>query len=209
MKENHLLLLYSSTEANDSESDSSISSDDEVIENVIRMLDDVMAMTDVTNELQDDEEEDDGQQQAHFHIPTTSVVNAATNPIHSKTSYVNKDKSIEGAYSRRRSWTIQEKLNVINAFKICKNISLVSRQHHCDRKQLREWLNKEQQLLLIKNQSNGEKLKRLKGAGAEICYKELDQQLIKWFTLKRTNPNDKISTAPTKIKKKRITFKNL
>ena len=34
MEENHLLPLYSSTEANDSESDCSISSDDEVIQNV-------------------------------------------------------------------------------------------------------------------------------------------------------------------------------
>ena len=125
MEENHLLPLYSSTEVNDSESDSSISSDDEVIENVIRMLDDVMAMMDVTNELPDDkEEDDDGQQQAQIHIPTTSAVDATTNPIHSKTSYDNKDKSIEGASSRRRSWTIQEKLNAINAFKKCKNAKI-------------------------------------------------------------------------------------
>ncbi|CAF3348426.1 unnamed protein product [Rotaria socialis] len=174
------------------------------------MLDDVMTMTDVTNESPDDEEkDDDGEQQAQIHISTTSAVDPTTNPIHSKASCDNKDKSIEGASSRRRSWTIQEKLNAFNAFKKCKNISLVSRQHHCDRKQLREWLNKEQQLLLIKNQSNRKTLKRLKGAGAKICHKELDQQLIKWFALKRTNPDDETSTAPTEIKKERITFKNL
>ncbi|CAF3988528.1 unnamed protein product [Rotaria magnacalcarata] len=130
MKANHLLPLYSSTEVNDSESDSSTGSDDDVIENVIRMLDDVMTMTDVTKELQDDEE-DDGQQQAHIHIPTTSVVVATTNPIYSKN------------------------------------------------------------ILLLK-----------------ICHKELGQQLIKWFTLKRTNPNNENSTAPTEIKKERMIVKN-
>jgi hypothetical protein len=49
---------------------------------------------------------------------------------------------------------------------------------------------KEKQLLLLKNQNNGKKLKRLKGAGAKICHKGLDQRLIKWFTLKRTHPNN-------------------
>ena len=64
-------------------------------------------------------------------------------------------------------------------------------------------------MLLIKNQHNGKKLKRLKGAGAKICYKELGQQLIKWFTSKRTNPNDEQLQTPTEIKKERITFKGL
>ena len=74
---------------------------------------------------------------------------------------------------------------------------------------MREWIKNEDKLLLIKNQHNGKKLKRLKGAGAKICYKELDQQLIKWFISKRTNSYDVQLQIPTEIKKERITFKGL
>ena len=57
-------------------------------------------------------------------------------------------------------------------------------------------------MLLIKNQHNGKKLKHLKGVGAKICYKELDQQLIKWFTSKLTNPNDEQLQTPTENRKR-------
>ncbi|CAF3718095.1 unnamed protein product [Rotaria sp. Silwood1] len=159
MEETHLLPLHSLTQEIDIESDSSISSDDEVIENVIQMLDNVIDLTDITNELQDNEEDDD-QQQAEIDIPISSMSDTTTNLIQPTKSHYSNDKFIENSSSKRRSWTVQEKLNVINAFKKCKNISEVSRQHHCDRKQIREWLKKEQQLLLIKGQKNGKKVDR-------------------------------------------------
>jgi hypothetical protein len=208
MEETHLLSLYSLTETTDSESDSSISEDDEIVENVIRMLDNAMDISYFSNELQDNEEENDDEQQMQIKIPT-STSDTTTSPTQSTESSHNNDKSIEAVSSKRRAWTVQEKLNAINDFKKCKNISQVSRQHHCDRKQLREWLKKEEQLLLIKKQRHGKKLKRLKGGGAKTCYKKLDQQLINWFTSKRTHPDDEKSKAPSEIKKERITFKSL
>ncbi|CAF0974622.1 unnamed protein product [Rotaria sp. Silwood1] len=85
MEETHLLPLHSLTQEIDIESDSSISSDDEVIENVIQMLNNVIDLTDITNELQDNE--DDDQQQAEIDIPissmsdtTTNLITATTNP---------------------------------------------------------------------------------------------------------------------------------
>ncbi|CAF1178299.1 unnamed protein product [Rotaria sp. Silwood1] len=157
MEETHLLPLHSLTQEIDIESDSSISSDDEVIENVIQTLDNVIDLTNITNELQDNEEDDD-QKQAEIDIPISSMSDTATNLIQPTKSHYSNDKFIENSSSKRRSWTVQEKLNVINAFKKCKNISEVSRQQHCDRKQIREWLKKEQQLLLIKGQKNEKKL---------------------------------------------------
>lgn len=209
MEESHLLPLSSLTQEIDLQSDSSISSDDDVVENVIQMLDDLINLSDVTNELQDSEEDGD-QQQTDLDSPISSMdYSTTTNPIQSTTYNDSNDKSIEGVSSKRRSWTVQEKINVINAFKKCGNVSQVSRQYHCDRKQIREWLKKEQQLLLIKSQKNRKKLKRLKGASAKICHKELDQNLIQWFKSKRTDPNDEKSKPPSEIKKERITFKTL
>ncbi len=213
MEETHLLPLYSLTETTDSESDSSIDEDDEIVENVIRMLDHAMDISDFSNELQDDEEEndndgDDDEQQTQINI-STSASDTTTNPTQPTESSHNNDKSIEAVSSKRRPWTVQEKLNAINDFKKCKNISQVSRQHQCDQKQLREWLKKEEQLLLMRKQCHGKSLKRLKGGGEKISFKELDQQLINWFKSKRTHPDEEKPNAPSEIKKERITFKNL
>ncbi|CAF1478773.1 unnamed protein product [Rotaria sordida] len=118
MEETHLLPLQSLTQEIDIESNSSISSDDEIIENVIQILDNVIDLLDITNELQDNEEDDD-QQQAEIDIPISSMIDTTTttNLIQPTISYYSNYKSIEDSSSKRRCWTIQEKLNAINAFK--------------------------------------------------------------------------------------------
>ncbi|CAF1233519.1 unnamed protein product [Rotaria sordida] len=80
MEETHLLPLHSLTQEIEIESDSSISLDDEVIENVIQMLDNVIDLSDITNGLQDNEEDDD-QQQAEIVISISSMIDTTTNLI--------------------------------------------------------------------------------------------------------------------------------
>ncbi|CAF1275043.1 unnamed protein product [Rotaria sordida] len=80
MEETHLLPLHSLTQEIEIESDSSISLDDEVIENVIQMLDNVIDLSDITNGLQDNEEDDD-QQQAEIDISISSMIDITTNLI--------------------------------------------------------------------------------------------------------------------------------
>ncbi|CAF1275015.1 unnamed protein product [Rotaria sordida] len=80
MEETHLLPLHSLTQEIEIESDSSISLDDEVIENVIQMLDNLIDLSDITNGLQDNEEDDD-QQQAEIVISISSMIDTTTNLI--------------------------------------------------------------------------------------------------------------------------------
>ncbi|CAF1521814.1 unnamed protein product [Adineta ricciae] len=205
MEKDHLLPLPpSSIESTDDESDFAVDSDDEIIENVIQMLDNVMDITNLTDESQDEAEE-----QSPIGLSKSSISDPAPVVSQPKNSSVGNDKSFQNASSKRRSWTVKEKLIAIKYFKQCKNISEVCWHRHCDRKQLRQWLKNEAQLVLLMKENNGKNLKRMKGRGAKIRYQELDRQLIQWFKSKRTKTNDEQSNEPIEIKKERITFKNL
>ncbi|CAF1052947.1 unnamed protein product [Rotaria sordida] len=81
------------------ESDSSISSDDEVIENVIQMLDNVIDLSDITNELHNNEDDDD--QQAEIDILISSMIDTTTDLMQPTQSDYSNDKSIEHSSSKR------------------------------------------------------------------------------------------------------------
>ncbi|CAF1090835.1 unnamed protein product [Rotaria sordida] len=81
------------------ESDSSISSDDEVIENVIQMLDNVIDLSDITNELHNNEDDDD--QQAEIDILISSMIDTTTDLMQPTQSDYSNDKSIEDSSSKR------------------------------------------------------------------------------------------------------------
>ncbi|CAF3795822.1 unnamed protein product [Rotaria sordida] len=80
-------------------SDSSISSDDEVIENVIQMLDNVIDLSDITNELHNNEDDDD--QQAEIDILISSMIDTTTDLMQPTQSDYSNDKSIEDSSSKR------------------------------------------------------------------------------------------------------------
>ena len=151
MEESHLFPFNSLNETSDNESDTSTSSDDEVIEDIIQMLDDVMDMSNaIINKLQDNDDEQDDEnyyeQQVSIDHSTSSITEITTNLVQLNTSDDNNEKFKAGGPLKLHAWTIQEKLNVINQFKKSKNISQGSRQYHCDRKQVRNWLKQEQEL---------------------------------------------------------------
>ncbi|CAF1458720.1 unnamed protein product [Adineta ricciae] len=112
--QNHLLSLFSSSsiQSSDDESDSSVDSGDEIIEGVIRMLDSVIDITNLTDE---DERKQTGNYQ-YIVADSTAVASRS-----SKCSN-DKDESFENARSKRCSWTTKEKLVATKYFKQCKAI---------------------------------------------------------------------------------------
>ena len=108
MAENHLLSLFSPTEWGHSDSNPSVDSEDEIIENITRMLDHAIEMTDSIEQMQDSDE-DDEQNATQTGISLCTNFDTTKTSNQSTTSSTINDQSTKGSSAKRRTWTIQEK----------------------------------------------------------------------------------------------------
>ena len=106
MAENHS--LFSPTERDHSDSNSSVDSEDEVIENITRMLDHAIEMTDSIEQMQESDE-DDEQNATQTGIPSCTNFDTTKISNQSITSSTINDQSTKGLSAKHRAWAIQEK----------------------------------------------------------------------------------------------------
>ena len=78
------------------------------------------------------------------------------------------------------SYTLKYKLEAI-AYAENNNISSASKKFNVDRKHIREWKDKKEELLFLKNKDHGAKRKRLEGAGRKPLDQQMEEVLIEWI----------------------------
>ena len=75
------------------------------------------------------------------------------------------------------SYTLKYKLEAI-AYVENNNISSASKKFNADRKRIREWKDKKEELLSLKNKDHSAKRKRLEGAGRKSLDQQMEEVLI-------------------------------
>ena len=78
------------------------------------------------------------------------------------------------------SYTLKYKLEAI-AYAENNNISSASKKFNVDRKCIREWKGKREELISLKNKDHGAKRKRLEGAGRKSLDQQMEEVLIEWI----------------------------
>ena len=77
-------------------------------------------------------------------------------------------------------YTLKYKLEAI-AYAENNNISSASKKFNVDRKRIREWKDKKEDLLSLKNKDYGAKRKRLEGTGRKPLDQQMEEVLIEWI----------------------------
>lgn len=102
--------------------------------------------------------------------------------------------------SRIGTYTLALKLNVVDYAKSKSSIKAASDKFKIDRKRIREWMNKEDEIRLKLNSSKKkDKRKRLDGAGRKLLSKSLEEQTLDWIHERRSR---RLRVSRKMIKKK-------
>lgn len=84
---------------------------------------------------------------------------------------------------RRKSYSVRDKLKALKVLKEFRgNISKTATQTGYDRKQIREWRNKESELI---NSSYNKEKRRLIGGGRKAFFPEIEEKLYAWVRIER------------------------
>ncbi|CAG8833819.1 39397_t:CDS:1, partial [Gigaspora margarita] len=75
----------------------------------------------------------------------------------------------------RRSWSVREKLMVVHYFECVQNVAATARKFDIERKQVRDWRSKKQELL------NATPYLLILNRGRPAMYPLLEESLVKWI----------------------------
>ena len=87
-----------------------------------------------------------------------------------------------------RSYTIEHKLEIIDYYKNCNNVSKTARDKGLRRKNIYDWLAQENKLrALIHNNEESVRIRRTLQKPRNPALPKLDEEVLKWFRIERGN----------------------
>ena len=81
---------------------------------------------------------------------------------------------------RISSYTLKYKLEAI-AYAENNSIDIASKKFNVERKRIRKWKSKKEELLSLKKKDGGAKRKRLEGAGRKPLDQQMEEVLVEWI----------------------------